>query len=145
LRYEDFDQVRTAFRKAHDALVRCLTRADKWALPRLVNLKQGKPLGHFLFDRDVIKGLRPTAQRLTARWIGRFLGQLGEVQERVRRIHFKSLGGILALQEELREKWLAELPRWLKVETEGEALEEVADEPPPEPGRPGRLRHQRLD
>ena len=38
-----------------------------------------------------------------------YLGQLGKVVEKLRRLHFKSLGGILALQEEVRRAWQAAL------------------------------------
>ncbi len=41
-------------------------------------------------------------------WISRFMEQLGEVIEKAQRIHFKSLGGILALQEKLAEQWAAQ-------------------------------------
>jgi hypothetical protein len=118
-----FRELRTIFRDAHDALVRAIKLADKMKLPRLKNLKQGEPLGHFLLDRQVIKGLRPGARVLTLKWIQKFLRQIGEVQERVRRIHFKSLGALLALQEEIGQRWSSELADVPTVAT-------VEDEPP---------------
>jgi hypothetical protein len=36
--------------------------------------------------------------------------QLGEVQDKLRRIHFKSLGAILTLQEQVARQWLGGLP-----------------------------------
>src|SRR5262249_22758638 len=90
--YEEFHEIRTIFREAHDALMRAICQADKWPLPRLQHVREGALLGEFLLDGQVIKGLRPTVQTIKAVWVERFLGQLRAVQDRIRRIHFKSLG-----------------------------------------------------
>jgi hypothetical protein len=45
---------------------------------------------------------------LDGRWIGQFLEQLGEVIDKAKRVHFKSLGGILALQEKVAKVWSLE-------------------------------------
>ena len=49
------------------------------------------------------------------------MNQIGEVQDKLRRIHFKSLGGILLLQEKIGKQWLARLaslPEVVPVEAE---------------------------
>src|SRR5262249_23155488 len=89
LQYEEFHEVRTIFREAHDALMRAMCNADKWRLPKFHHVKEGALLGEFLLDGQVIKGLKPTAQTIKAAWVGRFLKQLAAVQDRIRRIHFK--------------------------------------------------------
>jgi Zn-dependent protease with chaperone function len=104
---EQFRQTRTIFREAHEALVRSVTLADKMTLPKLKNMDEGEPLGHFLLEKQVVKGLRPSARTLTVKWISKFLQQLSVVEDRARRIHFKSLGGILALQEDISRRWIA--------------------------------------
>lgn len=43
-------------------------------------------------------------------WIQEFLSQIGEVLEKMARALFKSLGGLLALQERIAEKWAAAHP-----------------------------------
>jgi Zn-dependent protease with chaperone function len=109
LNYDEFAEIRSIFRKAHDALVRSLNKADKLDMPKLKNVKEGEPLGYFLMDRKIVKALRPSAQTLTVKWINNFLSQISEVQEKIRRIHFKSMGNILALQEKVAARWLKEL------------------------------------
>ena len=77
----------------------------------------------------LIKGLRPSASALTGKWINKFLRQMGEVREKVRRIHFKSLGAILAQQEQIAHKWtteLADVPEVVEAEEEVLTGEEEA-------------------
>ena len=90
-----FQDVRERLRKAHEILELCLRTAFQLRLPRLENMTEGAPLSGFLLPRTLIKGLRPTASVLTVKWINKFLRQMSEVREKVRRIHFKSLGAIL--------------------------------------------------
>jgi hypothetical protein len=155
LHYQEFNEIRTIFRQAHEALDRSLQAADRLELPALKNITKGECLGTFLLDRELVKALRPTAQTLTAKWINKFLGQMGEVQDRVRRIHFKSLGGLLALQEKVARKWLSELARAPEVVAAPEEPKEPREERPevnveglvplePSARRGGRLRHQTL-
>jgi Zn-dependent protease with chaperone function len=121
---DQFAELRSIFRKAHDALVRSLNKADKMAMPKLKNVKEGEPLGYFLMDRKIVKGLRPSAQSLTLKWINNFLGQISEVQTKIRRIHFKSMGNILAIQEKVAAKWNSELagvPDAVPAEGKGKA------------------------
>lgn len=119
--YDAFHFVRTILIKAHDAMERAVVRADRLEVPALKNMKPGEPLGRFLVPGKVVKGLRPTASRFTAAWLAKFLGQLGAMEDRLRRIHFKSLGGILALQEQVLRTWLRDGP---KVAPQPEEAEE---------------------
>ncbi len=106
--YQMFASIRGSLIDTHDVMTRCISRADKLALPRLKNLKEGAKLGFFLMDVKLVKRLRPTATSITGKWVSKFLGQLGAIEDRIRRIHFKSLGALLALQEQIRERWLTE-------------------------------------
>ncbi len=123
----DFMAVRDILRRACDVLEKVLRKADRMPLPRLRHLREGAPLGHFLLDRTVVKNLRPTARSFSGKWLGKFLGQLGDVESRLRRIHFKSLGALLALQEQIARDWTEQL----------RSVPEVlaADEPAPMPRR----------
>jgi Zn-dependent protease with chaperone function len=104
---DDFIEVRDVFRDAHDALDRCLGRADRLALPELKNMTGGEPVGHFLLEKSLVPQFGRSARALSGKKIGRFLGQFAEVQDKLRRIHYKSLGAILKLQEAVAEKWRA--------------------------------------
>jgi hypothetical protein len=92
---------------AHDALSQLLEAAGKLRLPALRNVTPGEPLGPLLLSGPLIHRLSGASNCLDGAWIGRFLGQLGEVLDKAQRLHFKSLGGILALQERIAEQWAA--------------------------------------
>ena len=49
----------------------------------------------------------PDAQTIDPSWIQQFLAQLGEVQDKLKRLLFKSLGGILAAQDQIVQQWKA--------------------------------------
>ncbi len=95
---------------ARDALGQRLHGAGQLRLPRLKNVTPGDPLGSFLLNKPLIYPIERHSNRLDGEWIGKFLEQLGEVLDRAKRIHFKSLGGILALQEKLAEEWVSLRP-----------------------------------
>jgi Zn-dependent protease with chaperone function len=94
---------------AHQTLCQALATAHGLALPSLKHVPAGLRLGEFLtrkgsaadFHLDE-KALRP--KRLGASLV-RFVQQLGTLRDRLRRVHFKSLGGILALQEQIHARW----------------------------------------
>jgi Zn-dependent protease with chaperone function len=102
----EFQEVFLAVREARDVLVECLEKADKLRLPPLVHMKAGKRLGPFLWDEPVVRRVRWSRQSISGKQIQRLMEQLGKVIDRAQRIHFKSLGGILALQEEIGKRWL---------------------------------------
>jgi hypothetical protein len=97
-------------RTAHDTLRQALAAADQLRLPALKHVTPGECLGPLLLSRHLIHQLSDASNTLDSVWIGRFLEQLGEVLAKTARIHFKSLGGILAVQEKIAEQWSA-LPR----------------------------------
>jgi Zn-dependent protease with chaperone function len=102
---DQFVDVRDDFREAHEALAQCLNAANKMPMPELKNMKAGEPVGAFLLSKELLPQFGYSAQGLTGKKIGRFLRQMGEVQDKLHRIHFKSLGAILALQERVAARW----------------------------------------
>ena len=107
---EQFQRLLQNFNSAHNELYRTLERADQLAVPALKNIQGGEPLSRFLLNEPLVKPLNPKAQSLDGKWVGAFMQQLNAVRDRTRRIHFKSLGGILALQERIAEGWFAVNP-----------------------------------
>jgi hypothetical protein len=91
-----------AFSDAHRELDSCLRRARTMLLPPMKNFQSGTPLGSFLLTEPLVHGV---AESITGEWINDFLRQYGEVMDKARRIHFKSLSGVLALQEEVARRW----------------------------------------
>jgi Zn-dependent protease with chaperone function len=104
-----FQEVLAIFRQAHETLTQALEGADKLHIPPMKNMNAGAPLGPFLLDKPLVKNCARSTQTIEGQWIAKFMEQLSEVLEKVRRIHFKSLGGVLSMQEELAKRWLAEL------------------------------------
>jgi Zn-dependent protease with chaperone function len=104
---EDFQQALATFRDAHRALADCLRQSRELVLPPLKNMKAGQPLRDFLLEKKLIYELTPGDKTIEGDWVSAFLEQLGEVLDKVRRLHFKGLGGILSLQERINEQLLA--------------------------------------
>jgi Zn-dependent protease with chaperone function len=108
---EEFRGVLAVLGQAHGGLREQLQAAGHLPLPALKNVTPGAPLGPALMSEPLLQGLKSGQNSLNGEWVGRLLGQLGEVIGRAQRIHFKSLGGILALQERIAEEWAAAVQR----------------------------------
>jgi hypothetical protein len=74
-------------------------------MPALHSVSAGEPFGPKLLDEDVISDPLWTSNGIEGWWLKKFLGQLSTVRYRLRRFHYKSLGGILALQERIAQQW----------------------------------------
>jgi hypothetical protein len=88
-----------------------LKTSEDMTLPALKNLPAGQALRPFLLEKSLVDGLSKYEQTITNRWINNLLNQFGEFKVKVDRIHFKSLAGILMLQErigiECAHRWAA--------------------------------------
>ncbi len=104
---EEFQAALAVMREAHGALYEQLEAAGQLRMPALKNVTPGEPLGPALMSQPLVHALSGGQNSLDGQWIGRLLGQMGEVLDRTQRLHFKSLGGILALQEKIAERWAA--------------------------------------
>jgi Zn-dependent protease with chaperone function len=102
---EWFQHAINVLQRAHETLCHQLHKAESLRLPRLKNMTPGEPLSEFLTPRPLLHRLSGTESALDGQWIQAFLAQLAEVIDKSQRIHFKSLGGILALQEGVAEQW----------------------------------------
>jgi Zn-dependent protease with chaperone function len=107
---EEFQRAIGALRAAHDTLREQLEAAHKLLLPPLKNMTAGDPVGPFLLSEPLIKNLHGGETSLDGTWINPFFAQMGEVIDKSARILFKSLGGLLALQERIAERWAAPPP-----------------------------------
>ncbi|HEY7313750.1 MAG TPA: M48 family metallopeptidase [Gemmataceae bacterium] len=105
---ETFYELKQSFRRVRDMLHATLEAADELRLPPLPHLKDGARLGSLLWDRPLVGRLGESGQSISGKKIQKLCGQLGEVIERARHLHFKSLGGILTLQEEIARRWLVQ-------------------------------------
>jgi hypothetical protein len=106
---DEFQQTLAALRDAHNTLAKTLANASQLCLPALKNVTAGQPLNTLLRTEPLIGNLHHDIKTLDGEWIGTFMGQLQEVMQKLARTLFKSLGGLLALQERIAERWHAAL------------------------------------
>lgn len=96
----DVAYVLEAFREGHCVLERTLDVCRDIRLPRLSHLEAGASVASFVFpDGKVLAPFQ--GDSIAGTWIGEFCQQFFGAQERLRRLHFKNLGALLRLQEEL--------------------------------------------
>ncbi|MBI4600766.1 MAG: M48 family metalloprotease [Planctomycetes bacterium] len=68
-------------------------------LPRLSHLEAESTVRSFVIPEDLVPP--PDPRKLAGEWIGGFLGQFAQALGRLGKLHFKNLGLLLKLQEEL--------------------------------------------
>ncbi|HEV3439141.1 MAG TPA: M48 family metalloprotease, partial [Gemmata sp.] len=104
---EEFQNAVSVLRQAHYMLEKMLDTATALSMPALTNVVAGQPLRNLLRVEPIIHNLHQNVKTLDGQWIGEFMGQLREVIDKAARTLFKSLGGLLALQERIAERWIA--------------------------------------
>ncbi|MBZ0116217.1 MAG: M48 family metalloprotease [Sandaracinaceae bacterium] len=96
----EFGQLIAGLTEAHERLQEVLERSEGMSFPVLKNLEAGGSLRAFLLPGALV--LSPEgASSIGGDFIQALLGQLGEVDDKLQRLFFKSMGGLLALQEEI--------------------------------------------
>lgn len=101
LSQEDFQEVRGAFESIRRSTEECQEQARGLRTPELTNVPGGSSLYSLIVDRDERPLPRIAEQEVSAEWISRLVNRCEAVLGRVRRVHFKSLGSLLAFQEQL--------------------------------------------
>ena len=101
LQSHHFKELLNIFRDAHKAMKANLRSAEDLTLPGLKNLPSGQSLRPFLLNKSLVDGLSKYEQGISNRWINRLLEQFNEMKNKVDRIHYKSLAGILIIQEKI--------------------------------------------
>lgn len=99
LTQDAFRDVQAAFAEVHHRLAEVLAKAIKQRVPKLEHLERGTSVRDFIADEalgDVMGGNRIASQEVAH--LGRMLQK---TLARLRRLHFKNLGALLRLQEEL--------------------------------------------
>jgi hypothetical protein len=102
---EDFvTQVLHVFRDARKALRNLLREAREINMPAMKNFEEGERLAEFLLDQDLIREAGESG--VSMKRIMKLFRQLEQVERKTSRLHFKSLGQILALQESVADRFL---------------------------------------
>jgi Zn-dependent protease with chaperone function len=104
----DIDRISGVFQKAHDGLVHVMQSAKQMDVPALANLPTDSKLAPLLLDKPLVSRFDAWHSEdggIEGRWVGKFLDQIGAVIMKLKRIHLKSLGAILTLQEKIAAEW----------------------------------------
>ncbi|MFN3651868.1 MAG: M48 family metallopeptidase [Armatimonadota bacterium] len=99
------NEVMGHFRTARETYGTAIRQAAALPLPPLKNMQAGMPLSSYLAVGAPVAAIAPDQKNINGEWIGAFMEQLGQAIHRVKRVHFKSLGGILSLQERIAAEW----------------------------------------
>jgi hypothetical protein len=91
-------------RQASQKVIDTLDESERFRIPALKNMTAGESLRDFLLQKSVVGVLAAAQDTIDPTWIPRFLAQTAEVQDKLRRLLFKSMGAILILQEQILQK-----------------------------------------
>jgi Zn-dependent protease with chaperone function len=110
LQSADFQEVVKILREIADSLADCVDKAKHLRCPALTNVEEGTSLRKLIWEKDAdLPYLDSNPSTIQFNWIIDYLKKQNASQNRVRRVHFKSLGKILTMQETIAKAWL-ELP-----------------------------------
>jgi Zn-dependent protease with chaperone function len=105
LSQQDFAQVRDALAEIHNSLTGSLDEAQSLRSPTLTNVPAGTSLFSLIVDRGDTALPRLSGENISGEWLGKLMTRLHGVLSRLKRVHFKSLGSLLACQEKLAGEW----------------------------------------
>lgn len=107
---EDFQNLVKTLRDIHDSLTTNLKDAEGYRTPAMTNVPAGSTLHSLIMDRDDSELPPLRGDSISGEWIGQLAGRLEAAITRVKRVHFKSLGSLLAYQDKLVAEWKAVPP-----------------------------------
>ncbi len=81
-----------------------IEESEDHRFPELPNMPAGESVREFLLPKKLVRSLR---WRQLGSWIKQFLGQFHQVNRKLRRLHTKSLAGLLKLQETIGDAAVA--------------------------------------
>ncbi|MGE0787346.1 MAG: M48 family metallopeptidase [Sandaracinaceae bacterium] len=96
----EFQQLLSALDTGHRVFSETLARSRDLVFPELSNMPSGRPLRDFLLVGPPVAS-NAGYDRIDGTWIQQLLAQIGEVQDKLQRLFFKSMGGLLRFQEEI--------------------------------------------
>lgn len=121
----EFEQAHAALNEAHHNIDTAYNKTHSIALPALQNMQPGLPLSGCLLQEPLIHSL-PPGSKIDASWVAALGSQISQIEERCRRLYFKSMGAILARQEAIARNYQARA-----LEARMESAESRLREPSP--------------
>jgi Zn-dependent protease with chaperone function len=111
LQSAEFQELVNVLREISQSLADCVEKATNLSSPALTNVPAGTSLRRLIWEKDSdLPRLEGAPTQIKFDWILDYLRKQNAAQDRLRRIHYKSLGNILALQEKIGKAWLESLP-----------------------------------
>ncbi len=102
----DFNgEVIQVLREQWKVLKNIIKAAKEINMPALKNFEEGENLAGFILEGKMVP--EPPLSYVKGAWIDKLMTQLQGVRMKCFRLHFKSLGGILKMQEQIATKWKA--------------------------------------
>jgi Zn-dependent protease with chaperone function len=98
-------EVISVLRAAWKVLKTIVQDAREINLPAMKNFEEGERLADFILEGKMVP--EPPLSELKGTWVHKLMTQLQGVKNRCFRLHFKSVGGILAMQEQVVAAWVA--------------------------------------
>jgi hypothetical protein len=96
---EQVNGIVAALNAAYSRLEHIEKRCRGLKMPKLQHIAQGDTVASFVLPERLIEPMNPS--RIEGAWLMSFVRQLNQVLGRLRKLHFKNLGVLLRLQEEL--------------------------------------------
>jgi hypothetical protein len=107
LQQADFQEVVNILRDITRSLANCVDKAADLRCPELTNVDPGTSLRKLIWEKDAdLPHLDSNPTTIRFDWIIDYLKKQKAAQNRIRRVHFKSLGKILTIQEKISTAWL---------------------------------------
>ena len=100
---EFIGEVLQVLRESWKTLRQIIRDARETNLPAMKNFEEGERLADFILPEKMVP--EPPLDYAKGVWIDKLMRQLDGVRTRCFRLHFKSVGGILALQERIAAAW----------------------------------------
>jgi hypothetical protein len=98
-------EVIQVLREQWKALKNIIKDAREINLPAMKNFEEGENLADFILEGKMVP--EPPLSYVKGVWIDKLMNQLQGVRQKCFRLHFKSVGGVLALQEKIAAQWKA--------------------------------------
>jgi len=96
-------EVMQVLRTSWRSLKKIIQDAKEINLPAMKNFEEGENLASFILPEKMVP--EPPLSYVKGTWCQKLVDQLGSVRSKCFRLHFKSVGGILALQERIAAAW----------------------------------------
>lgn len=116
---DNFREVLKALQDIKTTLELNMSEASKIIAPEMTNVAAGTSLDQLVTDRDGERLELPPPNSISGEWLAKLAGKLGLFLARIKRVHFKSLGSLLQVQD-----------KWLRQALPMVQLPEVKDETP---------------